>query len=81
MVTMGLCFNYAFLDDQDMITIIDKNTFKIVGKYNLNDYEDEDSSGRFPHAFFSNLDTIFVAFSNGTFEAWESRIPEPKRRN
>jgi hypothetical protein len=36
------------------MTIIDKNTFKIVGKFNLNDYEDEDSSGRFPHAFFSN---------------------------
>jgi hypothetical protein len=82
MVTMGLCYNYTLFDDQDnMITIIDKSSFKILGKFSLSDFEDEDSSGRFPHAFFPALDSIFVAFSNGSFECWESRLPEAKRRN
>ena len=81
-VTLGLCGNYLLFDDVDsMITMLDKDSFKEVAKYNVNSYdEDDESSGRFPHAFYANSKNIFVAFSNGSFEAWD-HILKPARRN
>jgi hypothetical protein len=69
-------------DDKDSkVAIIDKKDFTILGEYDVNSYIDEDSSGRFPHAFFINSKNIYVAFNNGSFECWDSVLKSSTRKN